>query len=95
MSASAFALAAAFAVAGLGFGGAYFAALRRTAELLAASGAGSGARLLPAALTLGRLAVAIVFLGCAARVGALPLLTALAGFLAARALALRAVRRAA
>lgn len=91
MSASAFALAAAFAVAGLGFGGAYFAALRRTAELLAAS----GARLLPAALTLGRLAVAIVFLGCAARVGALPLLTALAGFLAARALALRAVRRAA
>jgi hypothetical protein len=89
MTASAFAIAAAFAVAGLAFGSAYFAALRRTTELLA----GSGAWLWPAVWTLGRLLAAIVFLAFAAKLGALPLLTALAGFLAARALALRAVRR--
>lgn len=89
MTASGLALAALFAAAGLAFGGAYFAALRRTADLLA----GGGPRFWPAAWTLGRLAAAIIFLGIAAKAGALPLLTALAGFLLARAPALRAVRR--
>jgi N-ATPase, AtpR subunit len=89
MTAPAMVIAALFAIAGFAFGRAYFAALRRTADLLA----GSATRLLPAAWTLARLAAAIVFLGGAAKIGALPLLTALAGFLAARGLALRAARR--
>jgi hypothetical protein len=84
-------LASAMAVAGLAFGLAYFAALRRTVDLY-----GSGGRILgPAALTLGRVAGATVFLVVAARLGALPLLAAFLGFLVARAAALRAARRAA
>lgn len=79
---------AAMAAAGLAFGLAYFAALRRTVLLL-----GSGGRLGPAALSLGRIAAAVIFLGLAARFGAVPLLAAFLGFLLARALALRALRR--
>jgi len=91
MTAPGLALTAIFAVAGFAFGVAYFAALRRTVDRLA----GAGPRLLPAAWTLGRIVAAVIFLGVAAKAGALPLLMTLAGFLAARALALRAVRRAA
>ena len=45
------------------------------------------------ALTLGRLGAALVFFLLIARLDPLGLLTALGGFLAARALALRAERR--
>ena len=79
-----FAAAAVFAVAGLVFGRVYFAALRRSVERYAAG----GGRLVPAGLTLARLAGALLFLGLAARVGALPLLAAFLGFLLARSLAL-------
>lgn len=82
------ALAAGWMLGGLVFGLAYFAALHRTVDIF---GGGQG-HLLPTALTLCRLAAAILFLGLAARFGALPLLTAFLGFLLARALALRAVR---
>lgn len=83
-------LAAAMAAAGLLIGLFYFAALRRTVQLY---GAGRS-RLGPAALTIGRIGGAAAFLVLAARLGALPLLAAFAGFLVARAIALRAVRRA-
>lgn len=84
------ALAAAMAAAGFVFGLAYFAALRQSVAALAA-GADWWR---PAALTLGRIAAALVFLVLAAKLGAAALLAALAGFLAARAAALRAARRA-
>jgi hypothetical protein len=81
-------LAAATALlGGLAFGCAYFAVLRRAVDLYAA---GDGL-LIPAVLTLGRLAAAILFLGVAARIGALPLLSSFMGFLLGRALALRVV----
>lgn len=86
----ALATAAAMAAAGLVFGLGYFAALRRTVHLF---GSGRG-RFAPAALTLGRILAAVVFLLSAARLGALALLAAFLGFLLARALALRAARRA-
>ena len=82
------ALALVAATAGLAFGLAYFAVLRRTSDLY---GTG-GSRLVPAALTLGRVAGAMLFFGFAARLGALPLLAVFGGFLLARLLALRAVR---
>jgi len=82
---------AGFALAGLGFGLAYFAALRRTVDLYVAG----HSRFLATALTIGRLVAAVLFCGFAARFGALSLLVALLGFLAARSLALRAARRAA
>jgi hypothetical protein len=75
---------AAALLSGLAFGCAYFAVLRRTVDLYAA---GHGL-LVPAIFTAGRLATAIFFLGAAARIGALPLLLAFLGFLAARAFAL-------
>ena len=71
--------------AGLAFGVAYFVLLRQTVELYAA---GHG-RLVPAVLTLGRLAAAALFLAGAASIGALPLLASFIGFLLARAVALR------
>jgi F1-F0 ATPase (N-ATPase) AtpR subunit len=86
---SLFALATAWALGGFLFGLGYFIALRWTVDVLV----GGQRRLLPVALTLGRLAAAILFLGLAARFGALPLLIAFVGFLLARALALRAARR--
>ena len=88
-SSSYLALSAGWAVSGLFFGLGYFIVLQRTAGLLV----GGRGRLLPVALTLGRIAAAILFLGLAARFGALPLLTAFVGFLLARALALRAAKR--
>jgi len=74
---------------GLVFGLAYFAALRRTADLFSA---GKG-YLLPAALTFCRFTGAVAVFGLAAWLGALPLLAALLGFLLARAIALRTARR--
>jgi hypothetical protein len=82
------AIVASFAFAGLAFGLAYFAVLRRTVDLHAA---GHGL-LVPALLTIGRLATAILLLGVAARVGALPLLSSFIGFLLARTLALRGMQ---
>jgi hypothetical protein len=88
MSDAGLAFASAWAAAGFGFGCGYFAALRRSVELYRAG----GSRLIPIALTLGRIAGAILFFGLAVRFGGLPLLAALLGFLLARMLALRAVR---
>jgi hypothetical protein len=88
--ASPVALASAMIAAGLIFGLAYFAALRGTVGLY---GFG-GSRIGPAILTLGRIAGAVAFLAFAARLGAVPLLASFLGFLVARALAMRAVRRA-
>jgi len=90
-STSYLALGAAWTLGGFLFGLAYFTALRRTIDLFT----GGRGRLFPAALTLGRLTGVILFLGLAARVGALPLLTGFLGFLLARGLALRTARRAA
>lgn len=86
--ASTLAILAAFSVAGLVFGLAYFAALRRTVDLYRPG----GGRVLPLFLTFGRLAGAILFLAFAVQFGALPLLAAFLGFLLARGLALHAAR---
>jgi N-ATPase, AtpR subunit len=80
---------AAIGLAGFVFGIAYFGAVQRTATLFAA---GSG-WLAPAALTIARIAAAATLLAYAAKLGAAPLLAAFAGFLLARAVALRAARR--
>jgi hypothetical protein len=77
------------AFAGAAFGLVYFAALDRTAVLLATGRGWLG----PSILTLGRIAAATILLALIARLGAAPLLAAFLGFLAARAVALRAVRR--
>ena len=77
-------LAAAWAVGGLLLGAAYFAALWRTSGLLFAG----GGRAMPAILTLGRFAAAVLVLAAATRCGAMPLLTAFFGFLIARGIAL-------
>jgi hypothetical protein len=77
------------ACAGLVVGLVHFAALWWSIERYSA---GRG-QLAAAALTLGRNAGTIVFLGLAARLGALPLLASFLGFLLARTLALRAARR--
>jgi hypothetical protein len=82
-------LAFAAALAGLVFGLMHFAGLRRTVELYS----GGRSRLAAAALTIGRIAGAILFFGLAAKLGALPLLSSFLGFLLARTLALRAARR--
>jgi hypothetical protein len=84
-------LAILMAIAGHACGLAYFAALRRGVLLLA----GGKGRLRPQLLlALGRIASAVALLSAAAQFGAAPLLAALLGFLAARALVLRAQRRA-
>jgi N-ATPase, AtpR subunit len=79
---------AVFAAAGLAFGCAYFAALRRAVALRCAD-AGAPRTIV---LSLGRLAAAAGFFLLAARSGGLPLLAALMAFLLARTLAVRAVR---
>jgi N-ATPase, AtpR subunit len=81
------ALAAVFA--GTTFGLLYFMALRRTSVLLAGNGGCKGAF----AFTLARIGGVVLLLGLAARLGAVPLLATFIGFLAARAIALRAFRR--
>jgi N-ATPase, AtpR subunit len=82
--------AGALVLAGVTFGLVYFAALRRTVTLLATQRGCFG----PATLTLGRIAAIVLFLGFAARLGALPMLAAFLGFLMARAFALHTARRA-
>jgi F1-F0 ATPase (N-ATPase) AtpR subunit len=77
------------AVAGLAFGLVYFAALRRTVVLFAAQRSWIG----PVALTVARIAAAVILLGIAARLGAAPLLAAFIGFLLARAVVLHSARR--
>jgi N-ATPase, AtpR subunit len=81
-------LAMTMAVAGLAIGLLYFAALERTIALYVAGRGWVG----PLAFTLGRIAAAGVFLSFAAKLGAISLLSAFAGFLLARAVALRAAR---
>jgi N-ATPase, AtpR subunit len=81
-------LALAMALTGFAFGLVYFAALRRTVVGVAA---GNGWLFL-LALTLGRYGAAAIFLALVARLGAIPLLVAFLGFLAARAVALHAAR---
>jgi F1-F0 ATPase (N-ATPase) AtpR subunit len=83
-------LVCAMLAAGLICGLAYFRALRRTADLLA----GRDGWFVPAALTVARIGGAIVVLSVIARLGALALLTTLAGFSMARMSALRSSRRA-
>lgn len=78
-----------FGFAGLVFGLVYFAALRRTIALFAEGRSWFG----PLALTLGRVVAAVIFLGVAAHLGVASLLAAFIGFLLARTIALRAVRR--
>lgn len=87
--ASGLVLAGAMALAGLIGGLLYFRALRRTVDLLAGGHGWFG----PAALTLVRIAGAILVLTLMARLGATPLLAGLLGFLLARMIALRAARR--
>jgi N-ATPase, AtpR subunit len=81
-------LAVTMTVAGFVFGLLYFAALERTVTLFAA---GRG-WFRPLGLTLARMAAAVIFLGVAAKLGAISLLAAFMGFLLARAVALRAQR---
>ncbi len=72
------------------FGLLYFAALKRCVALLV----GGQGWLGPLALTLGRIGAAAGILFVAAKLGAAPLLAVFIGFLMARAVALRAERRA-
>ncbi len=83
-------LTAMMASAGLLFGLLYFAALKRSVTLLV----GHKGWLGPLTLTLARIGAAVGLLLMAAKLGAAPLLGGFAGFLIARALALRAQRRA-
>jgi hypothetical protein len=82
-------LVLAAAAAGAAAGLAYFAALRRTADLIGAGARGPW----PLVLTLGRVALAVGLFAAAAGLGAGPLLGAFAGFLAARAGVLCRARR--
>ena len=83
------ALAVTTVFSGFAFGVFYFAVLERSVTLFASNHRWLG----PLALTLGRIAAAVLFLGLAAKLGALSLLAALTGFLLARAASLRAARR--
>ncbi len=83
------ALAVTMAFSGFAFGLIYFAALQRSVRLFTSNRRWLG----PVAFTLGRIAAAVVFLGLAAKLGALFLLAAFVGFLLARAVSLRAARR--
>ena len=76
--------------AGFALGLAYFAMLRRTVASLATR----RGWMRPLSLTLGRIAAAVILFAGAAKLGAAALLAAFLGFLAARALALGAARRA-
>jgi hypothetical protein len=78
------------AAAGLAFGLIYFAALRRAVDLFVTG----GGRLIRSALMLARFGTAAVLFTSAVKVGPLPLLASFLGFLLARKIALRGVRRA-
>jgi len=77
-------------LAGFAVGVVYFESLRRTVVRCTAR----TGWLEPAALTAGRIAVAVAVFAIAARVGAVALLLCFAGFLLARHIALRRSRRA-
>ncbi len=77
------------AIGGLAFGFGYFALLRHSASLFVRP----GGRIAALGFTVGRLAAAAVLLWLAAPLGAPPLLSALGGFLVARAIALREASR--
>jgi hypothetical protein len=78
-------------VAGLVFGLGYFYVLKRSVTLLLQP----GNRSLGIALTLGRLILAALLLWQAAHLGAMALLSGLAGFVVARFIALRLNKEAA
>jgi hypothetical protein len=78
------------AAAGLIMGLLYFFALRRTAAVMVCGGRWQ----IALTLTLSRILLAVALFTAAVRVGALPLLAAFGGFLAARALALHFAPRA-
>ncbi|MEZ5833665.1 MAG: ATP synthase subunit I [Dongiaceae bacterium] len=83
--------AAAAAAAGLGIGLAYFRLMRWTvASVTARQG-----WLLPVTLTVARVACAVAVFAVLAKLGAIPLLVAFAGFLAARKISVGAARGAA
>jgi hypothetical protein len=82
-------LGLAMAAAGTAFGLVYFAALRWTSVLLAPD----GGWMFPLAFTASRMGGAIAFFVLAAKLGAVPLILAFTGFLAARAVAIRLIRR--
>lgn len=67
-------------LAGVGFGVVYLTALRRAVDLYCSS----RSTFAPAALTLGRIAAAVLMFAVLATRGAVPLLAALLGFFAAR-----------
>jgi hypothetical protein len=73
-------------LAGIAFGLAYFAVLRRSIDGFLQPGR---RRTLAVALTVGRVAAAVLFLWLAAKLGAVALIAALVGFMAARGIALR------
>ena len=77
-------------VAGIALGLLYFASLKRSVTMFV----GGKSWLAALALTLGRIGAAVVLLYLAAKLGAASLLAAFIGFLMARALALRAEKRA-
>ena len=79
---------AASALAGFVFGLGYFAAVRRTAALVAARRGWLG----PAALTIGRMGLAVLIFGLAAKSGFAILMAVFGGFMVARWTALRAAR---
>jgi F1F0 ATPase subunit 2 len=81
--------AAALAATGVVVGRCYFEVLRWSVARYAS---GRSSALQGAALALGRILCAAALLLFAARLGALPLLAAFLGFIAARTWALRAVR---
>jgi len=83
------AVCASLALLAFAAGAAYFAALRLSITLFVS---GRGWRV-PLALTLGRVGAAVILLAIVAKLGALPLLATFVGFLAARAVALRAAGR--
>ncbi len=80
-------LAAAWA-GGILFGWCYFEALRRSVALYGSREGRAGSL----TLTAGRMLAAAAFFAIAARLGALPLLVALLGFLVARGMAVRSAR---
>lgn len=82
-------VASAMLAVGIAFGLAYFRALRWTIRRR-----GTHTLVIHVVASLVRLLGAALLFGAAARLGALPLLAAFAGFLLARAISMRAVRKA-
>lgn len=79
----------AFAILGLVIGGGYFVSLERAVGLYVRD----GCTLWLAALQLGRIGAATALFAIVAQAGITPLLASFGGFLVARSVAVRAVRR--